>query len=162
MENSELEISLARSMALQSRFPVLTAPWMLLSLLTILLWGIWGLESKIIVDRISPWMNQVIFSVGLLPPLALMLRAKNLRVVNGNARRGAFFALFTGVLGGTGNLALYTSLAKNGQASVVLPLVGLAPLITVILALIWLKESLNRLQWLGVIVATVSIYLLSV
>ena len=53
-------------------------------------------------------------------------------------------------------------LRRTGQASVVLPLVGLAPLITVILALVWLKESLNRLQWLGVGLATVSIYLLSI
>lgn len=137
-------------------------PWMLLSILTVLLWGCWGLESKIIVERISPWMNQVIFSLGLLPPLAWMLLSKNLRRTAGSPRMGAFYGFFTGMLGGIGNIALYLALARGGQASVVVPLVGLAPLITVILALLWLKESLNRAQWFGVFLAVVSIYLLSI
>jgi bacterial/archaeal transporter family protein len=135
---------------------------MLLSILTVLLWGLWGLESKFIVDRISPWMNQVLFSLGLLPPVIWMLLSKNLHRTSGSKRAGAFFGFFTGVLGGTGNIALYLALARGGKASIVVPLVGLAPLITVILALLWLKESLNRAQWFGVFLAVVSIYLLSV
>lgn len=145
-----------------SRIAVLATPWMLLSLLTVLLWGVWGLESKIIVDRISPWMNQVLFSVGLVPPLILVLVAKNLRRVNGSAFYGSFYALLTGVLGGIGNIALYIALAGDGKASIVVPLVGLAPMITVVLALVWLKEKLNRTQWIGVALAMVSIYFLSI
>jgi hypothetical protein len=53
------------------------------SIATVLLWGSWGLESKIIVDRISPWMNQVLFSMGLLPLLGWMLLWKNLRRATG-------------------------------------------------------------------------------
>jgi transporter family protein len=135
---------------------------MLLSLLTVFLWGVWGLESKVIVDRISPWMNQVIFSVGLLPPLVWMLFAKNLRQTPGSARTGALFGLLTGIFGGIGNLALYLALGRGGKAAIVVPLVGLAPLITVVIALIWLHESLNRMQWFGVVLAMISIYLLSV
>jgi EamA domain-containing membrane protein RarD len=39
--------------------------------------------------------------------------------------------------------------------------VGLAPLVTVILALLLLGESLNRTQVVGVVLALISIYLLS-
>lgn len=136
-------------------------PWMSLSLLTVLLWGAWGLESKIVVDRISPWMNQVLFAFGLIPPIVWMLFSKNLRRRSGSGKRGAFYALLTGTLGATGNIALYLALARGGKASVVVPLVGLAPLVTVVLAVLLLRESMNRLQLFGLVLALVSIYLLS-
>ena len=139
----------------------LATPWMSLSLLTVLLWGVWGLESKIIVDRISPWMNQVLFGFGLIPPIIWMLLSRNLRRRSGSAKRGAFYAFLTGTLGATGNIALYLALARGGKASVVVPLVGLAPLVTVILALALLRESINRVQLFGLVLALVSIYLLS-
>lgn len=139
----------------------LAVPWMWLSLLTVLLWGIWGLESKIIVDRISPWMNQVLFAFGLLPPIVWMLFSKNLRRKRGSAARGVNYALLTGILGATGNLAFFVALARGGQASVVTPIVGLAPLITVVLALVLLRESINRAQVFGLVLALISIYLLS-
>ena len=144
------------------RRSVLTAPWMLLSILTVLLWGAWGLESKIIVDRISPWMNQVLFSVGLIPLVLFMLFSKNLRRPADRNARGASYGLLTGILGGTGNIALYLALGTGGKASVVVPIVGLAPLITIILALLILKESINRLQMAGLGLALVSIFLLSI
>lgn len=139
----------------------LATPWMALSLLTVLLWGVWGLQSKIIVNRMSPWMNQVLFSLGLIPPIVWMLFWKNLRRTAGSAKRGAFYAYLTGIMGGIGNVALFVALARGGQAAIVVPLVGLAPLITVVLAMLLLKETLNRAQVLGLILALVSIYLLS-
>jgi transporter family protein len=134
---------------------------MFLSVLTVFLWGGWGLESKFVVDWISPYLNQVVFSAGLLPPLIWILFSKNLRRATGQPRKGASYGLITGVLGGTGNIAFYLALAKGGKASVVVPLVGLAPLVTVIMALLLLKESLNRAQILGLVLALVSIFLLS-
>lgn len=135
---------------------------MLLSFLTVLLWGAWGLQSKIIVDRISPWVNQALFSLGLAPLLLWPLLSKNLHSGRGSTRRGALYGFITGVLGGGGNIALYLALARGGKASIVIPVVGLAPLVTVVLAFFVLKESLNRVQMLGLAAAAVSIYLLSV
>jgi len=139
----------------------LTAPWMLLSLLTVALWGGWGLESKIIVDRISPWTNQVLFSIGLVPLVVWMAFSKNLRRVAGSKRKGMSYGLITGLLGGSGNVAMYLALARGGKASIVIPFVGLAPLVTVVLALALLGESHNRAQIVGVVLALISIYLLS-
>jgi drug/metabolite transporter (DMT)-like permease len=68
----------------------------------------------------------------------------------------------TGVLGGSGNVAFYLALAGGGKASIVVPLVGLAPLVTVVLALVILKESLTKAQVAGLGVALISIYLLSI
>lgn len=70
--------------------------WLWLSLLTILLWGAWGLQAKIIAEKISPWMNQVLFPIGLLPPLAWMLFSKNLRK-GVHLPKGSIYAFITGI-----------------------------------------------------------------
>ena len=140
----------------------LFAPWMVLSLLTVVLWGAWGLQSKIITDRMSPWMNQVLFPLGLIPAVLWAVRSKNVRRVTAEPRKGIWYAFLTGVLGGSGNIAFLLALAAGGKASIVVPLVGLAPLVTVALALVILKESLTKAQVVGLGFALVSIYLLSV
>jgi transporter family protein len=140
----------------------LFAPWMVLSLLTVVLWGAWGLQSKIITDRMSPWMNQVLFPLGLVPAVLWALRSKNVRRVTSEPRKGIWYAFLTGVLGGSGNIAFFLALAAGGKASIVVPLVGLAPLVTVALALVILKESLTKAQVVGLGFALMSIYLLSV
>jgi len=58
-------------------------------------------------------------------------------------------------------VTFYLALSR-GKASVVVPMVGLAPLMTVVLALVVLKESINRAQVVGVVLALLSIYLLSI
>ena len=76
-------------------------------------------------------------------------------------RKGLFWAFLTGILGGLGNLAFFQALVKGGKASVVAPVTALFPMVTVLLALIFLKERLGRVQWVGLALAFVAIYLLS-
>jgi bacterial/archaeal transporter family protein len=135
--------------------------WLWLSLLTILLWGAWGLQSKIIAEKISPWMNQVLFPIGLLPPFAWMLLSKNLRK-GAHLPKGSIYAFITGILGGTGNIAFLAAMSTGGKAAIVVPWVGLAPLVTVILARFTLQESITRVQMAGLALALVAIYLLSI
>lgn len=141
--------------------PLVRGPaWLWLSLLTIVLWGCWGLQAKLVTDRISPWMNQVLFSLGLLPVVVWMLASK--RVHAGvDKRRGAYWAFFTGILGGVGNVAFYLALVRGGSVAIVVPLTCLFPLVTVIVAYFGLKEKLTRPQWSGLVLALVAIYLLS-
>ena len=135
--------------------------WLWLSLLTILLWGAWGLQAKIIAEKISPWMNQVLFPIGLLPPLVWMLLSKNLRK-GVHLPKGSIYAFVTGILGGTGNIAFLAAMSTGGKAAIVVPWVGLAPLVTVILARFTLHESITRAQMAGLALALVAIYLLSI
>ncbi|PYT22573.1 MAG: hypothetical protein DMG58_29875 [Acidobacteria bacterium] len=135
--------------------------WLWLSLLTVVLWGAWGLQSKIIAERISPWMNQVLFTPGLLPPMIWMFFSKNLRT-GVSLPKGGAYAFATGVLGGTGNIAFIASMGSGGKAAIVVPLVGLAPLVTVIIARAVLKERITRAQIAGLALALVSIYLLTI
>ena len=108
--------------------------WLLYSLLTIAFWGAWGVESKLVVDRTSPYTNQVLFTFGLGAPVALVLVSRR-RFAGRARRRGLTCAVVTGLLGGLGNVAFYMALSA-GRASVVVPLTSLFPLVTVLLAMV--------------------------
>lgn len=119
------------------------------------------MQSKLIVDRISPWMNQALFPLGLLPALLLLTTFRNMRR-GSNLLRGSGYAFLTGILGGVGNIAFYLALARGGKAAIVVPITCLFPLVTVILAAVVLNETLGRLQALGLALAFLAIFLLGV
>ena len=75
--------------------------------------------------------------------------------------QGVFWAFLTGILGGVGNIFFFQAMVKGGNASIVAPVTALFPMITVLLALMFLKERLGRVQWIGLILAFAAIYLLS-
>ena len=135
--------------------------WLAYSFLTVVLWGAWGVQSKMVVDRISPWMNQVLFSLGLIPPVLWLCFSPNLNHRVPGKKAGVAYAFLTGILGGTGNIAFYLSLHWGGKASTVVPLTCLFPVVAVMLAMLVLRETMSRTQASGLVVALVSIYLLS-
>jgi transporter family protein len=138
--------------------------WLMWSLATIVLWGTWGLVSKIASGGIDAYVNQLLYTVGLAPLLVFVawtVSKSSQGVKREGQRRGIFWAFLTGILGGLGNLAFFQALVKGGKASVVSPVTALFPVVTVLLALIFLKERLGRVQWLGLALAFVAIYLLS-
>jgi len=134
--------------------------WLFFSLLSMLLWGLWGLISKLAVELTSPLQNQVVSTLGLVLSVTLFARSKNLGVGTAN-RRGAFWAFVTGLCGGIGNVALFLSFSHGGKASVVVPLSGVYPLVSVVLAMLLLKEKLNRVQVAGIGLALGALVLLN-
>ena len=134
--------------------------WLFFSLLSMLLWGLWGLISKLAVELTSPFQNQVVSTLGLVLSVTLFARSKNLGV--GTAKgRGAFWAFVTGLCGGIGNVALFLSFSHGGKASIVVPLSGVYPLVSVVLALVLLREKLNRVQVAGIGLALAALILLN-
>jgi|SRR5579859_5089001 len=138
----------------------LIAPWLVYSLLTILFWGVWGATSKAVADDIDTYMNQVLFTIGLVPVIILVVRSS--RLAGGkNRKHGIFYAFITGILGGAGNITFFKSLTMGGRATVVVPMTSLSPLVTVVLAFLVLRERISASQVIGLVVAGVAIYLLS-
>ena len=134
--------------------------WLIYSILTLVLWGIWGAISKAVSDDIDAYTNQVLFGIGMVPLLLLVIFSPRLK--GGVARRwGIFYAFITGILGGTGNIAFFKSLTVGGKASVVVPATSLSPLVTVLMGYFVLKERLTVVQKAGFVLALVAIYLLS-
>ena len=140
----------------RKRFPA----WLVFSLLTIVLWGVWGALTKVISADIDAYMNQVLFAIGVVPVMAIVLLSG--RLSGGISRkRGIFYAFITGVLGGTGNIAFFMAFSEGGKASVVVPATSVSPLVTVILGYFLLKESASGCQKAGLLLAMAAIYLLS-
>ncbi len=136
--------------------------WLTYSLLTIVCWGAWGAVSKVASDGVDANTNQVLFTFGLLPLIVVAARSPRLRSgVPGQRRTGIGWAFLTGILGGTGNIAFFRALVAGGEASIVVPVTALFPLVTVILALTFLRERIGRAQIAGLALALVAIYLLS-
>jgi transporter family protein len=138
--------------------------WLLWSVVTIVLWGAWGLVSKVASAGVDAYVNQLLYTAGLAPLLIFVAWTVHRRSAQENREgrsAGVFWAFFTGILGGVGNIFFFQAMVAGGKASVVAPVTALFPMITVLLALTFLHERLGRVQWIGLALAFVAIYLLS-
>jgi transporter family protein len=138
--------------------------WLLWSVVTIVLWGAWGLVSKVASAGVDAYVNQLLYTAGLAPLLifvAWTVHRRGAQEKREGRSAGVFWAFFTGILGGVGNILFFQAMVAGGKASVVAPVTALFPMITVLLALIFLHERLGRVQWIGLALAFVAIYLLS-
>jgi hypothetical protein len=54
--------------------------WLGYSALTVICWGVWGAVSKVVLGMMSPLLNQVLFTLGLVPLVlaATMARSTSL------------------------------------------------------------------------------------
>ena len=138
--------------------------WLLWSIATIMLWGVWGLVSKVASTGVDAYINQLLYTAGLAPLMVFVAWAVH-RHRSGEPRthrlRGTSWAFLTGILGGLGNIAFFQALVKGGAASIVAPVTALFPMVTVLLAMVFLRERLGRVQWVGLALAFAAIYLLS-
>lgn len=135
--------------------------WLAFSLLTILLWGTWGVVSKVASEGVDANTNQVFFTFGLLPLILIVWRSPRVAGTEKGRRAGIAWAFLTGILGGVGNIAFFHALVIGGKASIVSPVTALFPLVTVILAVTLLHERIGTSQKIGLILALIAIYLLS-
>jgi transporter family protein len=131
--------------------------WVFYAVLAVVFWGVWGMVSKLAADSIPPLMNQILSTLGLLPP-ALVALWQSERRWN---RNGATWAFAAGLAGGLGNLVFLAALTHGGQASIVVPLAAIYPLVTALLAWIVLREKLRRQQIIGIGIALAAIVFLN-
>jgi bacterial/archaeal transporter family protein len=137
------------------RIPV----WLWYALIGIFMWGFWGFLSKIGADAAGPLQMQILFTLGMLPvAIAMLLHART--KVDRN-RGGIVYGLLCGIATGAGTLGYYAAL-RHQSASVVTPVTGLFPVLTVVLAFVLLRERLNRVQITGMILALASVVILSI
>jgi transporter family protein len=134
--------------------------WLLYSLISILFWGVWGVVSKVSSTTVSALHTQVLFAVGMIPPMVLAWYLPG-QSQGTDKPRGIAWGFLTGIIGGLGNLAMFRAFELGANAAALSPLTGIYPLFTVIAALVVLGERLNRVQIAGIGFAGVAIFLLS-
>ena len=135
--------------------------WLIWTIATLLVWGIWAILAKRIGDALSPSQSQMLSTLGLLPILAALACNKETQGPV-SRRRGIVLAFASGVVSCIGNIPYYTALGSGAKAATVVPLTSLYPLVTVLLAAALLKERLNWIQSAGVILSLAAIYLFNV
>ncbi|MGH6805018.1 MAG: EamA family transporter [Methyloceanibacter sp.] len=132
--------------------------WLTYTLLATVLWGIWGAVSALVSREASPLVTQVISTLGVVPTALVLFLSPNWKQGT-NFKLGILFAALTGLCANTGNLCLLRAFRLEGPVSVVLPVSSLYPLVTALLAILFLRERLNRIQAVGFAMALVAIYI---
>ena len=152
----------AHQTPLEYEAPPRRATWLFFSLLAIALWGVFGVVSKAASNRLSGTDLQVISTLGVVPVALLLLAAPNLRKRTGSLVKGVLFGVLTGFCGSLGNLAVFVALNQGGEASIIFPLSSTYPLVTLVLAVLVLREKLNGVQVVGIALAVVALLLFNV
>ena len=132
--------------------------WLLPTFGTIVFWGLWGFIPKITTKYISP-KSAIVFETlgGLILGIIILFSLKFKPDIH---PKGVLLAILTGLLGFAGALCfLYAAL--KGPISLVAILSALSPVITVVLAMFFLNETITIKQGLGIVLGLGAVVLIA-
>ncbi len=133
--------------------------WLLFALVTAVFWGVWGAFIEIPEKAGFPaTLGYSIWALTMIPGgifALIVLRGKL-----DTSRRAVFLGFSAGLLGCAGQLILFETL-KTGPAYLVFPFISMAPVITILLSYLLLKERASSRSWVGIVIAIIAIFLLS-
>lgn len=132
---------------------------LLLVLGNIFFWGLWGFFNKIAVERIG-FQTGLISSLTIFVTLFIYLFFTKQLVPLKYDVNGIIFAIFVGLCAAGASILLYILLGKH-PAGLVIAITGIYPVVTLILSMIFLKETLTFIQSLGFILALAALVLLN-
>ena len=124
--------------------------WVFYACVATLCWGVVGLLQKLGTNRVSSRSLLVWLVVGFAAMLPALWRNGD---ITGLGWRVLLIGLLGGVANGLGSWALFEALERGAKASVAVPLTALYPLVTIVLARIFLAETLTFRQWAGIALA---------
>src|SRR5262249_13656803 len=133
--------------------------WLLYSLLTVLSFGVWGALGKAL-EHLSAGQNQAFCTLGILPIMLAVSALPKFREGN-HKLRGSICAFVAGALVGIGNATYYQAVSV-AKAATTVSFTALYPVVTVVLAILLLREKPHPVQLAGIIGSLIAIYLLGV
>jgi len=133
--------------------------WLLYALSTTALWGVWGAFIEIPEKAGFPaTLGYSAWALTLIPVALVALKIIGWKL--DRDRRFVFLGLGAGLMGCGGQLILFQCL-RMGPAYIVFPIISLYPVVTIILSVVILKERASKRSWIGIILALISIGMLS-
>ncbi|MBW6515065.1 MAG: EamA family transporter [Candidatus Cloacimonetes bacterium] len=130
--------------------------WLIYALITMFFYGLWAFFPKL-ATLYLPTKEILIYQIiGILAVGFIALLSSKQRLQFNSL--GLLFAILGGAAGLIGTLFFLKSLAI-GKTYVVVTLTALYPIITIILAFIFLRESLTLKNAIGVVFAFIAMYL---
>ena len=138
---------------------MLKRPWLIYALITTLFWGVWGALIEIPGRAgFPPTLVYIVWSLTMIPCALVGLAIVKWKL--DYDLRSIFYGMVIGLTGAGGQIVLFQALL-NGPAYLVFPIISLSPVVTVMLSVIFLKETTNRRHWVGIILALIAIGLMS-
>jgi len=130
-----------------------------LTLIPIVLWGLALFLQKLSTDCISARSSAVWFLAAFVP-LAVAIVAYD-PILPGLTARTLALQSAAGFTLAFGNLTILLACASGGKASVIAPLSGLYPIVSIPIAILWLGEAVTVRQAAGIVLALVAVVLLT-
>jgi drug/metabolite transporter (DMT)-like permease len=133
--------------------------WLIYALITTSFWGIWGAFMEIPEKAGFPaTLGYVVWSLTMIP--CSLFALSRIKWKLDYDRRSILLGSAVGLLGAGGQLFLFQAL-RQGPAYIVFPIISLSPVLTIFLALVFLKERTHLRQWIGIILALIAMFFLS-
>lgn len=136
--------------------------WRILIGITVVTWGGYNIALKMVAQHIDWRISMFLFvlSYAIIVGAYCLLQAH--LTPQAVFQKAAWGSLIAGILCGLGAITYFKAIAvPNAPGSVLLPLVGLATLVSAIGCLIILKEPVSARVILGMLFAGIAIVLLS-
>lgn len=135
--------------------------WFSWTLLAVVCWGVWALLARLIGEALTPSQQQAWSTLGLLPVMGALAMSGRLGSP-GRSPLSALCALGSGLLTCLGNIAYYAALNRGAKAAAVVPFTALYPVVTVLLALLLLRERMGTIQWAGLAASVAAIVVFNI
>jgi transporter family protein len=133
--------------------------WLLYALIPIVLWGVCGLMQKMSTNDISARTSAIWFLLSFVPVAVLLLMYSGLP--EGLTSRTWLLASAVGFTLALGNLTILLAFSSGGKASIIAPLAGLYPLVSIPIAIAVLGEKIGWRESLGIVCALAAVVMLS-
>ncbi len=129
--------------------------WLIYATLACMIWGLWGLFSKLAVE-VMPAIQVTFYETAAIATIGIIIWicARGQFIVPGTA--GLSLAILSGSCGILGTWIYLNALKSGGPAAIVTFITGMYPLVTLLLSRLFLKETLIMTDWLGIFFAVLA------
>lgn len=131
---------------------------LVLALSTAALWALWGFLGKVALKTTTPLQATLVFGICAAVTGAVAILVAGERTASW-APSAIWVAVVSALCGGAGLITFYLAL-ERGEASLVVPLVGVYPAIVAVLSVALLHERLTTVQVVGITLAVTGVVLL--
>lgn len=133
--------------------------WISFVVIHVIFMGVWGALIEIPEKNGFPaTLGYVVWALTMVPAAILGLIINKWKIEYD--LKSIFLGTCAGLLGASGQLVLFFTL-KIAPAYLVFPLLSLTPVVTILLAVVLLKEKTGKLGWIGIVAAIIAVLLLS-
>lgn len=134
-------------------------PWLIYAIVTTTFWGVWGALIELPEKAGFPaTLGYAVWALTMIPPALVALKIIDWKLEYD--KKSILLGCIIGFTGAGGQLILFQAL-RTGPAYLVFPFISLSPVITIILAYLFLKERASKKGWVGIVLALIAILMLS-